>query len=131
LFVDARPAIGTTVTMTLTNPLGTQAAGSLVALALGLSAFPGPCGVPVPGFGMAGPGQNGELHLDLGAGDYVLGLAGILTSPTAVVTVPYSVPLAPALIAFSFYAQGIVVDPAPGASVGLGLTNGLQLFHGS
>jgi hypothetical protein len=117
--------------MTLTNPLGTQAAGSLVALALGLSAFPGPCGVPVPGFGMAGPGQNGELHLDLGAGDYVLGLAGILTSTTAVVTVPYSVPLDPALIAFSFYAQGLVVDPAPGAPVLFGLTNGLQLLHGS
>lgn len=131
LVVDGRPAIGTTVTMTLTNPLGTQAAGSLVALALGLTAFPGPCGVPVPSFGMAGPGQNGELHLDLGAGDYVLGLAGILASPTAAVTVPYSVPLEPALIAFSFYAQGLVVDPAPGAPVVFGLTNGLQLFHGS
>jgi hypothetical protein len=41
------------------------------------------------------------------------------------------VPLDPALIAFSFYAQGLVVDPAPGAPVLFGLTNGLQLLHGS
>lgn len=131
LTVDNRPAIGTTVQLTVGNPLGTQGTGSLAAIAFGLSTFPTPCGPLLPGFGMAGPGQNGELLVDIAAGDYVLTVVGILTNPTAPVAVPYTVPLDPALIFVPFYAQGLVVDPAPGAPVLFGLTNGLELRHGS
>lgn len=46
------------------NPLGTRAAGSLAALAIGFAPQTPPCGLPMPGYGMAGGGSPGELLVD-------------------------------------------------------------------
>jgi hypothetical protein len=125
-----RPALGAAMALAADNPLASQTPGATaVFLFLGLAAMPGtPCGLPLPGFGMA-PGQPGELLLDT-AQPYVGLYAGQWTA-TGPVALPYTAPFAAGLLGLDLFAQGLLVDLAPAASVPFALTNGLRLRLGS
>lgn len=128
---SGRPTPGEAVQLDLTNPLGTQAAGAAGFLVYGLQAAPGfPCGIPLPGFGMAGAGQPGELLIDPGQ-PYVITFAGIWGGGSTVVTTFFAVPFDGALLGLSLYAQGLMVDLQPGAAIPFGLAGAVALQIGS
>ncbi|MHC4262443.1 MAG: hypothetical protein ACYSWX_07985, partial [Planctomycetota bacterium] len=116
--VGGSPSIGSTLEIGLDNPLGTQAAGSLAALFVAFSATPNsPCGIPLPGLGMSGPGAAGEL---------LIGTSGPLLSffasqpwggPGSFATVPLALPDAPELVGVELYTQGAIIDPIGSSGV--------------
>jgi hypothetical protein len=125
-----RPAIGMASGFELSNPLGTQPAGAIGAVFFCLQEAPGfPCGVVVPGFGMAGPGANGEILVDIGAPH--IALLGIYGGPGTDVAVGYSLPLDATMLGDQLYAQGVILDFGTGAPVPFGVSNGLVLVLGS
>lgn len=120
------PSLGTSFTLGVDNPLGTQAAGSLALLYFSFqpdAAFP--CGTSIPGFGMSGPGANGELLINLPQRFFRFSAIpwGGAGNP-ALFTVP--IPLDVSLLEFEFYSQGILLDPTVALGVRLGLTEGMQ-----
>ncbi|HLQ37068.1 MAG TPA: hypothetical protein VK348_04665 [Planctomycetota bacterium] len=128
LLASGRPAIGTAMTVSVHNPLGTQGAGSLPLLVLGFAADPlFPCGTLQPAWAMAGPGHDGEVLLDLAGG-----VATLVGAPWTGQPVPFtiSVPLQPALAGALVFTQGVMLDLAPGASVQVGLTTAARLSLG-
>ncbi|MEM7307659.1 MAG: zinc-dependent metalloprotease family protein [Planctomycetota bacterium] len=126
------PVVGATMTFALNNPFATQAAGALPFLSVSVAADPAfPCGTPVPGLGMSTPGATGELLIGVGAGQLVLaGLGGSPWSPGVPGEVVVPIPPLLALVGFDVFAQGVLVDLAPGAGVPLGLTSGLRVTLG-
>lgn len=125
--VTGRPAIGTTMQWTLTNPALTQPMGSLGFFFLGAGTTGFPCGIPVAGLGMSAPGAAGEVLVDLGQG-YASWFAGTWGAP---LSFPFSFPFVPPLIGSTLYVQGLLVDLTAGALVPFGLTNGARLLVGS
>lgn len=130
LIASGRPALGATIALGASNTLGSQGAGSTLAFVyLGGGPAPGgPCGLALPGFGMA-PGQPGELLLDPGLPNVGL-FAGAWTGPGAT-ALPFAAPLQSNLLGLDVFAQGLLVDLAPATSVPFALTNGLRLRLGS
>lgn len=130
LIASGRPALGATIALGASNTLGSQGAGSTLAFVyLGGGPAPGgPCGLALPGFGMA-PGQPGELLLDPGLPNVGL-FAGAWTGPGAT-ALPFAAPLQSSLLGLDVFAQGLLVDLAPATSVPFALTNGLRLRLGS
>ncbi|MFN9332491.1 MAG: hypothetical protein ACK6D1_07805 [Planctomycetota bacterium] len=130
LIASGRPALGATIALGASNTLGSQGAGSTLAFVyLGGGPAPGgPCGLALPGFGMA-PGQPGELLLDPGLPNVGL-FAGVWTGPGAT-ALPFAAPLQSSLLGLDVFAQGLLVDLAPATSVPFALTNGLRLRLGS
>jgi hypothetical protein len=84
--------------------------------------------VPLPGFGMA-PGQPGELLLDTTQPN--VGLYAGMWTGAGPVALPYATPFAAGLLGQDLFAQGLLVDLAPAATVPFALTNGLRLRLGS
>ncbi len=116
------PTLGSTVTLGVDNPLGTQPAGSLPLLALGFAPAPGfPCGVSVPGFGMAGAGASGELLIQLSSLPLIFGTPWAGAGTPTPIDIP--IPSTPALSGLSVYAQGLLFDGSPGASLTYGLAD--------
>ncbi|MBK8979767.1 MAG: hypothetical protein IPM29_28045 [Planctomycetes bacterium] len=123
--VSGSAAIGRTMQFALDNPLGTQSPTATTALlAFAFAPAAGyPCGVQLPGWGMAGPGAVGELLLDA---TRIVGPAVTATpwgGPGLAATVTLSVPLDPGLAGGAFYAQGVLVAPGAPSGLELGLTN--------
>lgn len=130
LVATGRPAIGMAAGFELSNPLGTQPAGTLGVVFFCLTAAPGfPCGVVLPGFGMAGPSANGEVLVDIN-GPYIP-LLGIYAGPSTVLPLGYSLPLDVTMLGDQLYAQGAIMDFAPAAPIVFGLSNGIALQLGS
>ncbi|MFO1051521.1 MAG: hypothetical protein U1F36_04865 [Planctomycetota bacterium] len=127
--VSGSAAIGGHLTFALDNPLGTQSpAQSFVFLALSFGAAPGyPCGVALPGFGMAGNGTAGELLLDFGllAGPALPVVPWLGTGQPA--TLGLDVPLDANLAGALLHAQGAIVDLAPGAIAPIGMTDAARI----
>jgi hypothetical protein len=127
------PQVGTTLVLGVDNPLGTQAAGALPLVALASAPDPAhPCGTPVAGLGMAGAGALGELLVSVAPPNPLLWLGGAAWSgPGAPAPVAIAIPADPALAGRTFYAQGVLVDPAaaPGG-VRFGLTEAIELALG-
>lgn len=121
------PAIGTGVAMVLTNPQVTQPFGSLAFFFVGTGTTGFPCGVAVPGFGMSAPGAAGELLIDT-TQPYSGWFAGVWVG---IGFTSLGIPFAPPLIGSTFYVQGLLVDPLPGAPIPFGLSNGARLVIGS
>jgi hypothetical protein len=122
-----RPAFGSVTRLLMNNPLGTQASPSLAFMVLGFGAAPGyPCGVPVPGFGMAANGI-GELLLDLAAPNTSSFVGFWLGNPSQF---SLSIPLNLGLDGAQIYAQGALFDTSIGASNAIGLTQGMRLTIG-
>jgi len=127
LVVTGRPALAGTFTAAIDNPLGTQAPGSLAVLAYAFTPAPGfPCGVLVPGFGMSGPGANGEILL--GAVELLIG--PFWNGPGQPALMPLAVPDTLGLYGVPVYLQGAIVDFAPGAPVPIGVTTGVRVALG-
>lgn len=132
--LSGTPTIGTSLVLGVDNPLGTQAPGSLPFV--GVSALPDaafPCGTLLPGFGMAGGGAAGELLLNTAPPNLVqpLFFNGLWAGPGFPAPVLLLIPSDPALVGASFYAQGLMVDLAPGTSAPFALTEALHLVLGS
>jgi hypothetical protein len=130
LVAARRPAIGTAPAFLLSNPFGTQPAGSAGIALLGIAAAPGfPCGVVVPGFGMQAPGSNGEILVDIGQPH--IALLGVYQGPGSELELGYALPFDPSMLGDTLFAQGLMLDITPGAAVPFGVSNGLVLTLGS
>lgn len=129
--LSGAPRIGTTLSLGVDNPLGTQAAGALGFLALQSSPDPNfPCGTQLPGWGMSGPGANGELLVGLAPAPVLV--AGGSWAPGSPVPFALPIPADCGLVGQRFYAQGALFDfSAVLTGVGLGLTEGRELIIGS
>ena len=125
------PSIGSTLLLDVDNPLGTQAPGSIAAAFVAFAPSPlYPCGVPIAGLGMGGPGANGELLVDsAGPSLFIPGTAwGGAGSPS---TVSLAIPDDPVLVGVQAYAQGVIVDPIAAAGVFIGLADAVEITIGS
>jgi hypothetical protein len=126
LTADRPPAFGTVVTVAVDNPAATQAPGALPLLLLATAPAPGfPCGVSVPGFGLAVGGGPGELLLDPAA----LGLTVLMPpwlGPGQPSSLPFPLPYVTGLLGLSLYLQAALVDLAPAAAVPIGFTSALR-----
>lgn len=123
------PTIGDTLVLGLSNPLGSQQPGSLGVLFLSTGASPlFPCGLPVPGLGMAGPGAVGELLLDLGSPTSSFPAVQPWPGPGGFADVPLPIPDSAAFAGVTLYFQGALIDPLTAL---IGLTEGIQLDIGN
>ena len=115
--------LGGSLNFTFHNPLGTTTAPATTFLGISFLAIPGqPCGITVPGLGLASFSAPGDLLLG--------NLSRILVGPTwsgSPVSMPVTIPNAPVLVGVEVYAQGALVDGA-GA---LGATSGFKLIIGA
>lgn len=123
---EGMPAIGSSFTVGVDNPLDTQAVGSIPVLLLSLRPHPAfPCGSLLPGFGQGGPGASGELLIDPRSVAFrATGPAWRGAGEPVKFTIP--VPAEPALVGTDFYLQGVLVDPTATSGVRLGLTEALH-----
>lgn len=125
LVTSGRPAIGTTCTLSIDNPLATQAPGSLALLLLSLRADASyPCGTQVPGLGMNGVGEvliQAPLTTRIG---------GAWAGTGQPVAFPLTLPWQVALAGLPLYAQGMLFDFSPTASHVVGLTTAVRLTVG-
>ncbi|MCB9891443.1 MAG: hypothetical protein H6833_07340, partial [Planctomycetes bacterium] len=118
-----RPSVGSTWTVSVNNPAGSQPSGSVAYLIVGAQPDPNfPCGTSVPGLGMLG--GPGEVLIQLGPTAVVLGMVP-WGGPTRPVQLPLPIPFDHALVGFPVYLQGLILDATPGASIPFGLTEGL------
>jgi hypothetical protein len=122
-------AIGTTLVLGLTNPLGTQAPGSFAVLFLSFAPDPAfPNGFPIPFWGMSGPGAPSELLLAL---PWALDIGpSIWAGPTFPSAFPVPIPQNTNLIGLDVFFQGVLWDPFATFGVDFALTNGLHLVIG-
>ncbi len=127
------PVVGGSVILRVDNPLGTQAPGALPFVAVSGQPDPfAPCGTPVPGLGMAGPGAPGELLISVVAGNpFALSSGSPWQGPGTPAEVPVLIPDVPALVGGTLSVQGLLFEPAASLGVAFGLTNGLTLHVGS
>lgn len=130
--LSGQPKVGTSFTLGVRNPLGTQGAGSLALAVLSLASDTAyPCGLGIAGWGMSGPGATGELLVSI--------LPGQMLSPTfgpvvwgggAAAPLPVPIPNLSFLIGLRLYAQGALFDPIASSGVQIGLTDALSLRIG-
>ena len=127
--LSGAPVLGSTLTLGLSNPLGTQPFGALPFLALAAAPDPAfPCGTPLPGFGMSAPGAAGELLLSLAPPPFAVLGGPAWTGPPAPIAIP--VPAQCALLGAQVYAQGMIVDPTFALGSAFALTEGMELTLG-
>lgn len=126
------PRLGSTFLVGLTNPLGTQSPGSIGTLRIATRPHPlYPCGLVVPGMGMASPGSPGEILLDgtaLAPGFLISRQGAAWSGVGSHVPFTLRVPLEPALLDTHLYLQGLLADPVPPH---LGLSEALDVRLGS
>ena len=125
------PQIGTSFQLTLRNTSLANPPFAVAYLAFANQPAIGfPAGLSVAGLGMAAPGAIGELLLDLAAPNpfLILGPELYLGGSSPGTSFSVSVPENLAVVGLDLFAQGLLVTPAYGYS--LGLTNGLQFELG-
>lgn len=124
--LSGKPAIGTTLTLGVDNPRGTQAVGSIPFLYLALRADPWyPCGKLLPGFGQGGAGASGELLLDLST-VFMRMTGGSWKGAGEPVPFTVEIPSDPSLVGLEFRIQGVMVDMSAAYGVRFGLTEALH-----
>jgi predicted amidohydrolase YtcJ len=122
--ISGAPQLGTTWTVGVDNPLGTQPAGAVAYLLLGWPDADFPCGTQFNNFGMTAPFSIGEMLIDLDIPYFLFGptpWAGA-GSPAAY---PFALPNSPELIGLSAAMQGVIVDNSGVSGIFHGLTEGL------
>jgi plastocyanin len=127
---NGSPYIGDLVTFSLDNPvdpLGGPGAGILFGSANPDPGFPG--GTLLPGFGMGGPTQAGELLINLVPPDPVL-ISPVQTWFGSGIPVNFTLPIPNdlSLVGVDFFFQGALVDPTE--LNGIDLTNALRIRVG-
>lgn len=129
--IGGQPSVGTSIALGLHNPLGTQGAGAVPLLAVSLAPGAAPCGLPIPGLGMAGGGSDGELLVSLAPGDFQFVVAGSPWGGAGTfAVVPLTIPSSASLVGLSVYTQGALSDLGAGADPAIGLTTPLELVLG-
>jgi len=124
--------LGTTLTLGIDNPLGTQAPGSLPFLAVSIAPMPPfPSGATLPGLGMSSSSAPGQLMVNVDPALLVtpLMMGAPWTGPGNPVPMTLNLPLDPALSGLTLYAQGAMVDLGPGGW--LALTDAAMLNLGT
>jgi endonuclease I len=130
--VAGEPRIGTTLTLGVDNPLGTQPALSLPFLSLAFAPSPAyPCGLALPGFGMGGVGAAGELLIDVLSPNPIATLGGPpWTGAGSPAPIAVAIPANPGLVGVTVYAQGLLFDFFGFSEVTFGLTVGAEIEIG-
>jgi hypothetical protein len=125
--LSGAPILGSTWTLGVDNPLGTQPAGSVAILVVTPAADRDfPCGTLLPGFGMTAPGTVGELLLDLDGANTVLGpITWNGMGNHASFAIP--IPVATDLVGAEFFLQGAVADLGGTSGIPVGLTEALAV----
>lgn len=125
------PELGTTMSVGVDNPLGTQSAGAIPFFALANGADPAfPCGTLLPAFGMAGPGAFGELLVGLAPPFPLVPLAigPPWAGPGTPSPISLPVPADASLLGAIFHGQGLLFDPV--SAVRFGLTEAARFTLG-
>lgn len=125
------PSLGTTVTLGLDNPLGTQPAGSVPFLITRLAPDASfPCGTALPGLGMSSPGAPGELLVDLISPPLPVLFGSTWTGPGNPSEVELSIPTETGLVGVTVFAQGVIYDATAAMGIEVGLTRAVELRVG-
>ena len=130
--LSGTPQIGGTFVLGVANTAVSDAPVGLALLSLATAPAPGfPAGLLLPGLGMSGPSAPGELLLSALSPDPLITLGPVFWfgGTNAPAAFSLSVPFVPALSGLTFYAQGGLLTPALGYSIGL--TNGLAVQLGT
>ncbi|MCZ6598647.1 MAG: PQQ-dependent sugar dehydrogenase [Planctomycetota bacterium] len=124
------PVVGGSFTVGIDNPLGTQSPGALSFLAISLSPDPNyPCGTLQPGWGMAGPGADGEILIATTGSDPFVVLSGPVWGGTGnPVSFTINIPPNYSLVGEQGYIQGLLRDPS--SAVTIGLTEAVEVQFG-
>ena len=125
-------SIGTTLTLGVDNPLGTQPLFSVPLLCASLQADPAfPCGTLRKNFGQSAPGADGELLLDLSGPNYLFQtFGGLWAGPGNPTPVFVTIPLDVLLVGLEFFAQGAIFDSTRLSGITIGLTDALKFRIG-
>jgi PKD repeat protein len=129
--LSGAPRLGATLVVAIDNPHGTQSPGSIPYV---LSSWSPPalfpCGTLQPGLGMAAGGASGELLLDPLAPLARTYSGPAWLGPGQPASVTLRLPANVAFLGRYLYLQGRLVDGSPGATLRVGLANGLRLRLG-
>lgn len=122
--------IGTTLTLGVDNPLGTQGPNSRAYVWVSRrpdAAYP--CGTPLPGFGMTGAGALGEILVDRTAGVLLkTTTGGLWSAPGTPARVNVTLPTALGWVGMPLYVQGYLVDSRETFGVRTAVTDALLLL---
>ncbi len=127
--VGSLATIGSSITIAMDNPLGTQGTPSFPIYFFGLSSLEGiPCGIPIPGYGMNGPGAAGSSLI----GDLLnlIRFGPPWQGAGQPSTINLNIVNEPSLIGVRIYTQGLMFDPVATFGVEFGLTEALELKIG-
>jgi PKD repeat protein len=126
------PRLGTTLTLGVDNPLGTQGPNSRAYVWMTLkpdAAYP--CGTLLANLGMAGAGAPGEILVDRASGVLIKTvIGGLWSTPGTPAPVPLVMPSAIAWIGSPLYVQGYLIDGRVTYGVRTGVTDALKLIIG-
>lgn len=127
------PRLGSTMVLGVDNPNGTQSVGSRPYVFFSSRTAAGyPCGMPLPGYGMGGPGSTGELLIDFNPGALlgrVIGPAWSGAGQPAPVSI--TIPPSTAYLGLRVYTQAVLVDLHPAGGNRFGFSAGLALTVGN
>jgi PKD repeat protein len=130
--LSGEPRIGTTLTLGVDNPLGTQGPNSRAYVWVSRQSDLGyPCGTWSPSFGMSAAGAPGEILVDRTAGILLkTTLGGLWSTPGTPAPVPVTMPTSLAWIGQRLYVQGYLVDSRSTYGVRTAVTDALELLLG-
>ena len=127
LVLQGSPLLGSSMRYGIDNPLGTQNAGAIPVFLVSVSPdLNHPCGTTFSGIGMGG--GPGELLIGLLSAD-ILGVFGGSAwggvGAPSVIDIP--LPNLPSITGLTVYVQGFLYDGTPGATVRMGMSDGLEM----
>jgi PKD repeat protein len=126
------PRIGTTLTLGVNNPFGTQGVNSRAYVWVSRAADAAyPCGTLLANFGMTAPGALGEILVNRTTGVLLKTTAGGLWSgPATPAAVPVTMPAQLSWIGQPLYVQGYLLDGRATATLKMGVTDAFKLLLG-
>lgn len=126
------PRIGTTLTLGVDNPLGTQGPNSRAYVWMSLepdAAYP--AGTWVANMGMSAAGASGEVLVNRNTGLLIKTVTGgVWSTPGVPATVPVTMPAALSWIGKPLYVQGYLIDGKVTYGIRTGVTDALKLIVG-
>jgi hypothetical protein len=126
------PRVGTTLTLGVDNPFGTQGANSRAYVWVSRGADVAyPCGTLLANFGMTAPGALGEILVNRTTGVLLKTTTGGLWSgPGSPAAVPVTMPTQLSWIGLPLYVQGYLIDGRATATLKTAVTDAFKLLLG-